>query len=704
MQVPAGHRFAADVALGILVPLVLARIEPLVDRVPSLGLFRGSAALVLLAVAACLVVGRVLTSQRPGWAAALSKAPAWLLLVSAGMLYAGVGLRHASGLQVSGDEPHYLVMAQSLWRDHDLDLRDEYDGEEWAEFVPGPLRPHWGAARADGRPFPAHSPGLPLLLAPAYAALGREGCVLLMALLAAAAALVCRQLALQLTGDAGVALAAWLTAVGPPLFFYAFHLYTEVPSALAAGGSLLLLLGRPGAPGAALAALAAATLPWLHVKMIPASAALGLIALVRLRGRALAAFLLVAAAAAAGFAGYYWSVFGVATPLALYGGVPADARVLSWRSLAGLFLDRSFGLLPTAPVFLLALAGLPAVLRRREAWPHALVGLAVLAPLVSWRMWWGGQCPPARFLVPMLPFLGVALALRLARAQTGLARWWPGLFLTGVVLSAVAVAEPAARLLLNRGNRPTRLWAALSDGVPIGDYLPTLTHASERDARLALVWLGALGLLLALDRAAASRPRVDRAFSSFAAAVAAVLLLGIVIDLGVGQPGPELPRQEAQAHQGRGATHSIIQGEKLEIWNECLPQHRGREVDGIQRPDWLFRERPACPVDDLMVQVEQDPVLDGQADPGSALCRHCLLDSLDGNGADQHAIALDERQRGAQDELSRREHLTHSGRSRLAQEPGQDRTGLGVDVQRSSRSSSSRRLAAPVGSTGSRGV
>jgi len=541
MQVPDGRRLAADMALGILLPLGLAHIDPLVERLPSLGLFRGPAALVLVAVAACLALARALEGQRPGWAAAMARAPAWLLLVASLAVCAGAGLRHSSGLQVSGDEPHYLVMAQSLWRDHDLDLRDEYDGEEWAEFVPGPLRPHWGAARADGRPFPAHSPGLPLLLAPAYAALGREGCVLLMALIAAAAALVCRQLALQLTGDRAASAIAWLAATGPPLFFYSFHLYTEAPSALAAGASLLLLLGTPGAGRAALAALLAAALPWLHVKMIPAAAALGLVALVRLRGRALAAFLLVAATAAASFALYYWSVFGVASPLALYGGVPADARVLSWRSLAGLFLDRSFGLLPIAPLFLLALAGLPGVLRRREGWPHALVGLAVLAPLVSWRMWWGGQCPPARFLVPMLPFLVVALTLRFAGARTGLARWWPGLLLTGASLSAVAVAEPAARLLLNRGNRPTRLWAALSEGVPIGDYLPTLTHASERDARLALVWLVALALLLALDRVAASRPHVDRAFSSFAAAVAAVLLLGIVIDLGVGRPAPLPP-------------------------------------------------------------------------------------------------------------------------------------------------------------------
>jgi hypothetical protein len=50
------------------------------------------------------------------------------------------------------------------------------------------------------------------------------------------------------------------------------------------------------------------------------------------------------------------------------------------------------------------------------------------------------------------------------------------------------------------------------------------------------VWLVALGLLLALDGLAQVRPKVDRAFSSFAAVVVAGLLLGAVIDLTVGPP------------------------------------------------------------------------------------------------------------------------------------------------------------------------
>ena len=56
--------------------------------------------------------------------------------------------------------------------------------------------------------------------------------------------------------------------------------------------------------------------------------------------------------------------------------------------------------------------------------------------------------------------------------------------------------------------------------------------------RLAEVGGQALAALLALDRLAATRRRVDRAFTSFSAAVALALLVGIAIDLGV---GPRVP-------------------------------------------------------------------------------------------------------------------------------------------------------------------
>jgi hypothetical protein len=465
-----------------------------------------------------------------------------VLFVAAAVIYLLIGLFYTSRLRVSGDEPHYLVMARSLWREGDLDLRDNYEREDWSADTPGPVRPHYGAPRRDGRPFPAHSPGLPLLLAPVDALAGRAGCVVLLALLAAWLTVEVRALALQVTRDSQAAVLAWAAAAGPPVAAYAFHVYTEVPSALALALGLRLL-ARPSSPpsrssfgadstGAVGAALCASALPWLHVKMVPAAAALGLVGLVRLRGRARIAFAVTAAAMGAGFLAYYVLVFGQASPLAIYGGVPQDASGSPVRALFGLLLDRSFGLLPHAPIFVLALAGLASLreTRRADLWPHVLVGAAVLLPILPWRMWWGGQCPPARFLVPLVPFLAVALALRARGPACGLLRWRAGLLLVGLGLFMLAVADPGRLLLVNRANLEPRVWAALEGERSLAHYLPALTRPEAADLWIAAVWASALALLLGLDHLARRHEGADRAFRGLGLPVVMLMAVGLVID------------------------------------------------------------------------------------------------------------------------------------------------------------------------------
>jgi hypothetical protein len=525
-------------AWGALV-LALSRLPFAVDVLPVLGVLRGPAALILVAIVAGVAVAPFVPRLRR--AAAV---PDHLLLAAAWAVLLVVGLGYTLRLRVSGDEPHYLLMAQSLWREHDLDLRDNLEREDWREYTPGPITPHYGAPRADGRPYPAHSPGLPLLLAPLYALGGRALCVVALTLAAAVLSLEMGRAARRLTGDDEAALAAWALALAPPVSFYAFEIYTEVPAALALTVALRLALTARGTGGAAACALLASALPWLHLKMAPAAAVVGAAALWHLRGRARAVFVGLAAAMAVGFLAYYHAIFGVASPLAIYGGMPRDASGSPVRALAGLLLDRSFGLLPVAPVFLLGLAGLGALVGRRAWWP-LLLGAAVVAPVLPWRMWWGGQCPPARFLVPLVPVLALALAARIALTRTGIARWrWP-LVLLGVAATIGMTVRPGALLLLNRGDRPTRLWAALSGERPIGPYLPSMTAPTPDEWRVAVVWIVALALLLALDVLARRREGVDRVFAGLGLPLVMLLMVGAAVD-GWARQGRATPPTGAQ--------------------------------------------------------------------------------------------------------------------------------------------------------------
>jgi len=542
---PGGERDNAARAVGGGVPvrivaplawaaalLALSRAAACVRIAPALGVLRGPLGLLLVALGVGVALAAALPPPRR-----IAPSPR-VLFGAAWALLLVIGLSYTLRLRVSGDEPHYLLMAQSLWREHDLDLRDNHAREDWREYTPGPIAPHYGAPRADGRPYPAHSPGLALLLAPLYALGGRPLCVIALTLAAAGLSLEMWKAARRLTSDDEASLLAWSLALAAPVAFYAFEIYTEIPAALALAVALRILITGPGVRGSALAALLAGALPWLHLKMLPAAMALAVIAAARLRGRARAAFFAVALVQGLAFLAYYRAIFGVASPLAIYGGVPRDADGSPLRALAGLFLDRSFGLLPYAPVFLIALAGLGRLVRLR-AWESLLVGLAVLAPVLPWRMWWGGQCAPARFLVPVVPLLALALAARIAATRAGLARWRWALALLGIVTTIGMTVRPGALLLLNRGDRPTRLWAALSGERPIGTYLPSLVSASPDEWRVAVVWLVALALLLGLDMAARRRERIDRVFRGLGLPIVVLLGVGMAVDTWARRTPPE---------------------------------------------------------------------------------------------------------------------------------------------------------------------
>jgi hypothetical protein len=433
-----------------------------------------------------LALARAIAVGEPG------PVPAVVLLLSAFAFDAALSGRIPGPAGPQGDEPHYLVMAHSLWTDRDLDLTDEFARQEYSAFFPGRLAPHPSPSTPEGRLFSLHSPGLPLLILPGYGLGSLRGAQLVLCAMAALAGLLVHRVTLDAAGDKAAALAWALFTFTPPMPIYAVSVYPELPAALGTAIFLWAARGRPGWRRCLLAAAAAGAMPWLHSKFLPLGAAGLLLTLLRpvsWRVRALA--VAVSGAMVAGLLWYFRVTYGAASLSAAFGPPDIDLGRVPWGASA-LLLDRQFGLLTSAPAWLLAFPGLFWLLRRRTG--DALRALVLTAvPLVvggAFTTWWGGSSPPARFLLPALP------ALALAAAPAARARKDAAALLGACGLVLVGLAADAPRILHNRPDGESLLLRNLAPSVDLDAFLPsfferdlgTVVLAVTIAAAVALAW------------------------------------------------------------------------------------------------------------------------------------------------------------------------------------------------------------------------
>jgi len=382
----------------------------------------------------------------------------WLILFAA--YAATLGLDAFGRSDYGGDEPHYLLTAKSIVEDGDLDVRNQYAARGYEEFYPYQLNPD--GVETGGRLNEPHGAGFPLLVAPAYAIAGAHGVELLLAAIAALACALGYALALRVAPDPWAFGAALALGLSPPFVAYGSAVYPELAAGVAIVGAALLAarLEERVARRDAFACFALlGALPWLGTKFVPAGIVVGAFAirsLLRSRRRTLAlGSTELAAFSAALYVGINEALYGGPTPYAAaiagenatHAGFPGGYLERSYRFVA-LLLDRDYGLLRWAPVFLLAGAGLwllyrsrrdrlaRAVPQRRAAERAALMCAGVL----------GVQMLVATFLAPtMFGFwfpsrhLMAALPVAVPLAAWGL-RHFPR---SGSVLAALSVAASA---------------------------------------------------------------------------------------------------------------------------------------------------------------------------------------------------------------------------------------------------------------------
>ena len=336
-----------------------------------------------------------------------------------------------------GDEPHYLVAAHSLVVDRDFDLANNYAQHDYQNFLDGEtLDPHVKIL-PNGAQLLNHDLGLPLFLALPYALGGRLGVEFFLACVAALLAWQMWKLAFEVTHSALWSTVSWFAlAFTPPLVLYATLIYPEALGALififGARTFLFQNAAQISPLRVGLLAIATTLLPWLSVRFVVLAMLLLVLAFTQSRAqRSRAIFFSLIVAFGIGAYFFINNVLLAGTvprgnPTELAGGNLATVSLVSIsRGIVGWWIDPQRGTLIMAPIYLLALAGIPRLLREKPLGENFRVGILLISPLlvlIPLVAVLGGFWIPfevgARYFVVALPLLAAPLALTLRAGFT----------------------------------------------------------------------------------------------------------------------------------------------------------------------------------------------------------------------------------------------------------------------------------------------
>lgn len=444
-----------------------------------------------------------------------------------------------------GDEPHYLMITQSILKDGDIDIQNNHDNKDWASFIGGDLRPDLRVRGLHGEAYSIHAPGVSALVAPVFQFFGYKGARFVLVLITAIGAMLTWRVCWRVTDSAAAAWCGWAAIVLTPTFaLQSFMVFPDAPGFLVVAAATLLLVrfsrgDLPGTVPVFLTGIALASLPWLHTRFAVLAAGFGAVIALRLlvpgtipprrknllapeldpdpvitvedRVIRLIALLLVPVISAGLWFWFFKAHYGTIDPRAPYG--PEEQR-LTWivPAILALFFDGSYGIAAYAPAVALALMSW---WRRTETYTRrlsielALILLAYLAVVTTVRMWWAGNpATPARFMMAALPLLAVPIAAawtRVAAAAVMTRTLSVALITIGAGVTAVVLSVDRAGLAWNHrcDNAAWLQW--LSPVVNLSRVWPGFFWQESRFPLHVALWLGvAIALWLVVRRFGAS--------------------------------------------------------------------------------------------------------------------------------------------------------------------------------------------------------
>ncbi len=272
------------------------------------------------------------------------------------------------GVNLSGDEPHYLMVTQSMVEDGDILLKNNVENKTYMDFIPVELPAHM--IIHNGKHLSFHMPGLSLLLIPFYLLFKITGGLISphlffrisISVINAFFPFVLFYLAKFIFPEKKIIRIWILSILTVPVLFHSVHIFPELPASTLLIGSFLLMHRDRTNPllGGFLYSLTI----WFHVKYYPLLLLFGLFIIWNLfkkrDDKALIKFLVFPVISSIILVLFSKITYGTFNPTGIF---PSEnylttPLLLKIKVFFSYFLDQRDGLLLYAPTLFLFIVGL----------------------------------------------------------------------------------------------------------------------------------------------------------------------------------------------------------------------------------------------------------------------------------------------------------------------------------------------------------
>ncbi|MEN8223253.1 MAG: hypothetical protein ABFR36_08345, partial [Acidobacteriota bacterium] len=352
-----------------------------------------------------------------------------LFLLSQMIFISASGIIVLKGVELVGDEPHYLAISQSITKDGDLNVFNQYARDEYREFIDYRLTHHSKVGKGFKKWYSFHLPGLSFTLAPFFlfkipfpflyflirVYLGIFGTLL---------GIIVYLMSLKIWKREKLSFFIYFVFMfTAPVFFYSFHIFAELQVLLLLLLSIWFALFKDNRKRKNILLsgfLLGLTVFWGMKYLIFISIFSFLFFIMKIREKDLKSGLIFAIFPALFvilFFLYLYSAYGNFSPMSVYTGVLTESQKVEYaegmksikiqnriETLFDYFFDQRDGLILYNPFYLFFFPGLILALKNfRKYYPHILISASSFIYLLyhGYSTVRPGYCPQARYLLPV---------------------------------------------------------------------------------------------------------------------------------------------------------------------------------------------------------------------------------------------------------------------------------------------------------------